>query len=125
MDRQEILNHLRSFPYDRNEYWVLTGGAMVLYGIKRQTGDIDLGCSRKMADLLEADGYLFRHTEDGNRHFKVGDFIEVFEEWLEDSVETVDGFQVISTKGLIEMKNKLGREKDMKDIELIKSFLNR
>ena len=78
-----------------------------------------------MADLLEADGYLFRHTEDGNRHFKVGDFIEVFEEWLEDSVETVDGFQVISVKGLIEMKNKLGREKDMKDIELIKSFLNR
>ena len=54
MDRQEILNQLRAFPYDRNEYWVVTGAAMVLYGFKEQTGDIDLGCSKKLADLLEA-----------------------------------------------------------------------
>ena len=34
MNRQQILEQLKAFPYDRNEYWVITGSAMVIYGIK-------------------------------------------------------------------------------------------
>lgn len=124
MNRQEILDQLKAFPYDRNEYWVITGSAMVIYGIKEQAGDIDLGCSAEMADLLESDGYLIGRTKDGNRWFKVGESIEIFESWLYDSVVSIDGFQVISLNGLIEMKKKIGREKDFRDIELIWSFLN-
>ena len=125
MDKHEILDQLRVFPYDRDEYWVVTGSAMVLYGIKEQADDIDLGCSVKMADLLESDGYLYGRTKDGNRWFKVGDSIEVFESWLYDSTIKTDGFRVISLNGLIEMKEKIGREKDFRDIGLIRSFLMR
>ena len=42
-----------------------------------------------------------------------------------DSIETVHGFNAVSIKGLIEMKQELGRDKDKKDIELIKAFLKR
>ncbi len=125
MNKQEILNHLFALPYDRDEFWVITGAAMVLYGIREQTADVDLGCSVRLADLLEADGYLFRRMENGKRWFKYGDHIELFEGWLRDAIETVNGFQIISIKGLIEMKQELGRDKDKKDIELIKAFLNR
>ena len=125
MDKREILNCLSEFPYDRNEYWVITGGAMVLYDIREQTADIDLGCSERLADRLEADGCLFRRTERGKRWFKYGRNIEIFEEWLMDGTESVHGFKVISIKGLIEMKQELGREKDKKDMELIQAFLNR
>ena len=123
MNRHEILDQLKAFPYDRTEYWVVTGGAMVMYGIKEQTGDIDLGCSVKMADLLESDGYLFGRTKDGNRWFKVGESIEIFESWLYDSTIEIDGLRVISLNGLIEMKEKIGREKDFQDISFIRSFL--
>ena len=123
MDKQEILDQLRSFPYDRNGYWVIAGSAMVLWGIKKQTADIDLGCSSKLADRLSADGYPFRYTESGNRHFKLGDSIEIFENWLQDKVETIEGYQVVSLQGLIGMKQKLGREKDLKDIEMIRAYL--
>lgn len=124
MNRQEILEQLKAFPYDRDEYWVITGSAMVIYGIREQAGDIDLGCSAKMADLLESDGYLFGRTKDGNRWFRVGKSIEIFESWLFDSVIEINGFQVISLNGLIEMKKNIGREKDFRDVELIESFLN-
>ena len=124
MNRKEILEQLNAFPYDRNEYWVITGSAMVINGIRGQAGDIDLGCSAKMADQLESDGYLFGRTKDGNRWFKIGEFMEVFESWLYDSVINIEGFQVISLNGLIEMKKNIGREKDFRDIELIESFLN-
>ena len=125
MDKQGILNHLSEFPYDRNEYWVITGGAMVLYDIREQTADIDLGCSERLADLLEADGYLFRRMDNGKRWFKYGENIEIFEGWLKDTIETIHGLNVVSIAGLIEMKQELGRDKDKKDIELIKAFLNR
>ena len=116
MDRHEILNRLMAFPYDRDEYWVITGSAMVMYGIKEYAGDIDLGCSVKMADLLESDGYLYGRTKDGNRWFKVGESIEIFESWLYGSTIKMEGFRVISLNGLIEMEEKIGREKDFKDI---------
>ena len=123
MDKQEILDQLRSFPYDRNGYWVIAGSAMVLWGIKKQTADIDLGCSSKLADRLSADGYPFRYTESGNRQFKFGDSIEIFENWLQDKVETMEGYQVVSLQGLIAMKQELSREKDLKDIEMIRAYL--
>ena len=120
MNRSGILDHLKAFPYDRSEYWIITGGAMVLYGFREQTGDIDLGCSCEMADQLEKDGYLYQITADGKRWFKYNSYIEIVEEWLEDTTQEVDGFQVISVKGLIIMKQEMGREKDFQDIETIK-----
>lgn len=56
MNKQEIINKLNSFPYSKDEYWVITGSAMVLYGIREKTHDIDIGCSSLMADQLEKDG---------------------------------------------------------------------
>ena len=124
MNKQEILNSLSAFPYDRNDFWVITGAAMVLYAIREQTADIDLGCSSRVADLLEEGGYLFCRMENGKRWFKYGEHTELFEGWLRDTIETINGFHVISIKGLLEMKQELGRDKDKKDIELIKAFLN-
>ena len=125
MNRQEILNRLSAFPYDRGGYWLVTGAAMVVYGIREQAADIDLGCSTEMADLLEAEGCPYQLTPDEKRWFRFGDSIEIFEGWLKDSVQVIDGFQAVSLKGLMEMKRELGREKDLKDIELIESYMRR
>ena len=124
MNRLEIITELCAFPYDRADYWVVAGGAMVLYGVRPETGDIDLGCTRALADRLAADGYPYRLTDDGRRRFRYGKCIELFEEWLYDRTETVEGFRVISLEGLIEMKTALGREKDLRDIALIRAFQN-
>ncbi len=123
MNRLEIITELCAFPYDRADYWVVAGGAMVLYGVRPEPGDIDLGCTRALADRLAADGYPYRLTDDGRRRFRYGKCIELFEEWLYDRTETVEGFRVISLEGLIEMKTALGREKDLSDIARIRAFL--
>ena len=62
--------------------------------------------------------------EDGSRCFRIGDYIEVFENWLYDSVELLDGYPVMSLKGIREMKRRLGREKDLRDIRAIDAFLS-
>ncbi len=118
--KQDILNILGSFPYDRCQYWLITGGAMVFRGFREETGDIDLGCTTEMADRLETEGYLVRKDGDGKRRFRVGETIEIFEDWLYDSVEMIEGVQVISVNGLLRRKQELGREKDLREIELIR-----
>lgn len=123
MKKAEMIEKLKAFPYDPAEYWVITGGAMVLYGIREESSDIDLGCTAGLANQLEQEGYLYKVTDDGNRWFKLGEDIEVFENWLFDTVDHVDGIPVISVQGLIEMKKDLGREKDLRDIALINDFL--
>ena len=122
MNKQDIINRLKEFPYSKDEYWVITGSAMVLYGIREMTHDIDMGCSSKMADQLDRDGYIPTLTESGNRKFVIGDDIEIFENWKYGSVERIDGVPVLSLDGLIEMKKSLGREKDYRDIYLIEEF---
>ena len=79
MDKNDILRELGAFPYDRNDYWIIIGGAMVMYGFREQTHDIDLGCTQEMADLMEKDGHIVKRTEDGKRKFSYGQNIEIFE----------------------------------------------
>ena len=123
MRKTEIVEKLRALPFDSSEYWVIAGGAMVLYGLREETSDIDLGCTAAMADKLAAAGYPCHLTPDGKRSFSLGGEIEVFENWLYDKVVFADGVPVISLPGLLEMKRRLGREKDERDIRLIQEFI--
>ena len=50
MNKHEIMETIRSFPYDPKDYWVVAGAAMVLYGFREEASDIDLGCTTEMAD---------------------------------------------------------------------------
>lgn len=123
MRKEDVIRRLETLPFDKREYWVITGGAMVLYGIRKETHDIDLGCTTKLADELEQKGFPVSVLHDGSRKILYGQDIEIFEAWLYDKVQTLDGIPVISVQGLVEMKTQLGREKDLRDIQLIEAFL--
>lgn len=120
-DKQSLIRRLKELSFPEEEYWVVAGGAMVLHGFRTQTRDIDLGCSTFLADRLEEQGYYVSHCDDGTRKILYSEDIEIFENWLEGTVEVISGIPVVCVDGLIQMKKKLGREKDLLDIALIKS----
>lgn len=123
MNREEILKTLRALPFDKKDYWLVTGGAMVWYGFREETHDVDLGCSRALADRLEKEGVPFSRTKDGKRRFRYSEDVELFEEWMQGEAMESDGVPVVSVTGLLAMKRKLGREKDKRDIALILKYL--
>ena len=92
---------------------------MVLHGFRAQTHDIDLGCSTLLADKLEQQGYTVSRYEDGTRKILYSEDVEIFENWVEGTVEIISGVPVVCVDGLIQMKKKLGRDKDLTDIALI------
>ena len=118
-NKHSLLQRLNELSFPGEEYWVVGGGAMVLQGFRSQTHDIDLGCSTLLADQLEQQGYLVSRCDDGTRKILYSEDVEIFENWIEGTVEIISGAPVVSADGLIQMKKKLGREKDLADIALI------
>lgn len=123
MNRAELIERVKALPFPKEDYWVITGGAMVLYGLREQTHDIDLGCTARLADELEQQGAEVSIGKDGTRKLVLDGDVEIMENWLYDRVETVEDIPVISLKGLKEMKLSLGREKDLRDVALIDAYL--
>ena len=121
-DKYSLIQHLKELSFPEKEYWVVAGGAMVLHGFRKQTRDIDLGCCTLLADKLEQQGYLVSRCDDGTRKILYSENVEIFENWIEDTVEIIGGIPVVSVDGLIQMKKKLGREKDLADIALIENL---
>lgn len=123
-DKQSLIQRVKELSLPDGEYWVVAGGAMVMHGFRPQTRDIDLGCSSLLADILERHGYPTTLCDDGTRKIRYSDDVEIFENWLEGEVEMVGSVPVVSADGLIRMKSKLGREKDLADIELIRGGMD-
>lgn len=118
-DKYSLLQRLRELSFSEREYWVVGGGAMVLHGFRPQTHDIDLGCSTLLADKLEQQGYVVLRGEDGTRKISYSEDVELFENWIEGTVEIISGVPVVCVDGLVQMKKRLGRKKDLTDIALI------
>ncbi len=123
MTKLDIIERLKLLNYARSEYWVVAGSAMVLHGLKDTANDIDLGCTKCLADALESGGCRTLVLDDGTRKISVAEDVEIFEGWLFDNVVIIEGIPVISLNGLLEMKKRLGREKDIEDIKLIEEAL--
>ena len=121
-DKHSLLQRLQEISFPEKEYWVVAGGAMVLHGFRPQTHDIDLGCSTLLADKLEQQGCEVSRCKDGARKIMYSENVEIFENWIEGTVEIISGVPVVCVDGLIQMKKKLGREKDLADIALIEKL---
>ena len=123
MTAENITKRLKELNFDKNDYWVLAGTAMVLYGIKTETPDIDLGCTKRLADVLSKK-YEVTFMPDGTKRFIIDADLEIFEDWLSGEVILLNDIPIVSLEGLIAMKEALGRDKDIKDIALIWDFLH-
>lgn len=69
LGREDILGLLKSTSLLGEECWLTSGAALVLYGVKEGTRDIDLVCTTALADRLEAEGIPFRRSPLGVRAY--------------------------------------------------------
>jgi len=60
---------------------------------------------------------------DGHRKYVVDEDIEASEEWGKGEVTLMEGIPVVSLQDVVRVKQALGREKDFRDIERIRAFL--
>ena len=123
LTREDIRRHLAESGLDLSRCWLTAGGALIFYGLRTVTADIDMGCTSSLADELEAAGYLSERGEEGHRRFHLPGCVDLSENWAEGTVTMMDGVPVVSLEDVLVLKCALGREKDQADIAAIQRLL--
>lgn len=124
MKKGDIISIVQNLPFDRQAFWLTAGAAMVLYGLREDTHDLDIGCTSAMADQLESLGYRSVDERPGHRRFVYTSDIEFSENFFLGERTEIDGIPVLTLPALLDMKLYLNREKDQKDIATLRKILN-
>ncbi len=123
VNRTEIIGKLRKLDLPKEEYRVITGAAMLLYGMREKTHDIDLSCTKELADRLVREGYEVSYGPSGNRKILIGEEIEAIESFFTEDSVRIEGFPVMTVEDLRDLKKKLDRPKDRRDLVLIDAYI--
>ena len=119
MDRQEFIENLERLGYPRSEYMILSGGSMLLRGLREQTADIDLTISEKLAESIDMESL----PKTGKGTFAPCEYAEIKAGLKSRSYDIVDGYKCQTLEDILALKRRLMRPKDIKDIEVIEAYL--
>lgn len=120
--KETIKASISALPFNPEDYCVITGTALVMHGVKAETKDIDISCSKKAFRALTDQGFPIKQGAFA-RKVIYSDDVEIFEDWHKGDIITIEGIPVASLESVIVMKKQLGREKDLDDIAKIEACL--
>lgn len=121
--KESVIARLRTLDLDPDHYWVTAGAALLFYGLRETTADIDLGCDRVLADWLEVLGYDALREADGRRRFHLPGEVDISEDFGRGAVRLLEGIPVVSPAGVLTLKRFLNRDKDQADIRRLEVYL--
>ena len=110
--KESIKEGVLALPLQPGDYCVITGTALVMHGIKEETKDIDISCTKEAFHTLAAQGYPIKQG-DFARKVIYSDDVEIFEDWHRGDITMIEEVPVASLESVIVMKKQLGREKDL------------
>lgn len=64
MNKEELIELIESLKLDKNEYWILSSGALVIRGIYPDAGDLDIAVTEKGLQELKKN-YNLKEKENG------------------------------------------------------------
>lgn len=124
MKFNSFLRELKKLGLPAEQYAIVGSGPLAVRGL-RDAGDLDLIVKPGLWKNL-----CKRFPAENNKVIRIGK-IEIFknwEPWLEntdeliETAEIINGFPFVRLEFIAEWKKKMKREKDLKDLELIKDF---
>ena len=123
MNKVEIIKIMKDYNFDINEYAIISSAAMVLHGIKKSTKDIDIYVSPNYYEyLLKKYNCKYERINKGTKIYYIDDVINFGINYKPNKIELINGLAISSIEDIVLLKESLKREKDIKDIKLIKEF---
>ncbi len=120
--KDDIIRILHEYNLDPSRYAVVTGAAMVLYGMKEFTRDIDISVREDYyRELLSRYKCSFERVNNFDECiFFIDDIINFGTTYYSNEIRVVDGIPVINEERLIQIKKFLKRGKDIEELKNIK-----
>ncbi len=127
MKRNEIIDKLKKYNLNLDRYIVISGAAMVLYGIKEETPDIDISVDKDYEEKLlnNYNAKLEKINSDGTKAYIINDELNFGSNYYTENKAYINGIPVQKVEDILSLKLILNREKDKKDIELIKKYIKK
>lgn len=132
MDIYKLLKELDSLNLPKDEYAIISSGVLAIHNI-REANDLDIIVTDKVWDKL-SQGHPVEHLPTTDK-ISIGN-IEILHNWSKEMIEAtapldeqiktadiIDGHRFVKLDLVKKFKQKLGREKDLKDIKLIDNYL--
>ena len=119
MNKHEFIEKLESFGLPRSEYVILSGGSLLLRGLREETADFDLSVTDELAARLD----LENCPKDDKGCFVPFEDVQMKNDMYRRSFDVIDGFQCESLESVLALKRRLLRPKDIRDIEAIEKYL--
>lgn len=121
MNKQELIKLIDSLNIDRDEFWILSSGALVMRDIYPDAGDLDMAVTQKGLDELSKKFDLKRKE---NGWYIVNDRVECKLDTKEDyKIEKYEGYNLQNIKVYYEYLINSEREKDKKRIPIVEKYM--
>lgn len=125
MNNKDIIDTLNKYHLDNNRYMVISGAAMVLYGIKPNTSDIDIAVDEDYyEELLNKYDCVLEQGKD-NIYYINGIINFAKNYYNKEEIVYINNIPVQNVNSIIKLKKELNRDKDIIDLGLIDKYLNK
>lgn len=130
--KEDFTKKVKELGLPLGEYVVTGSGILAALGL-REANDIDMAVTDKLFKELQATG-KFKEESRYDKLFLIGDEVDIASQlnWNEYATTTeeaiksamiIDGVPFLNIEQTILFKTAMGREKDLRDIELLKNYL--
>lgn len=123
MNREEFLTRLDSLNLDKQRYCILSGGVMLLYGLRGTTADIDIKVRPDYFEELKTK-FTFSKSPKYPDLYELGDDVEVaVRDYDDKNVRVVLDHPVESLELTLQWMLEHNRPKDQEKIKIIENYL--
>lgn len=124
MNKKQLINKLNELNFPNGDYYLLSSGTLMLYGLREEIEDIDLCISDELFKSIKDKYNLTENQKNECGFYKVNEYLEIVvnsKEKLEYDIK--DGIPVEKLTTILDFKLKRNKEKDQKDIINIQNYL--
>lgn len=126
MNKEQLINELNKLNFPVGDYYLLSSGCLMLYGLRDNIGDIDLCISDELFKQIKDKYNITEDKKNEYGFYKINDYLEVVvNEKCSLKYDIKDGIPVEKLKTILDFKLKRNAEKDQKDIINIQNYLNK
>lgn len=124
MNKEELIKLVKSLNLPKEEYYILGGGSLVMFGIKDTTADLDLCVSEELFEKLKEEYNLTEKNKCG--FYSISDIIEIIPNPKEEfTCEVIERYQVEVLERILEFKKRRNAPKDRPYVEKIEEYLEK
>ena len=124
MNKEQLIEKLQELNFPVGDYYLLSSGCLMLYGLRDKIGDIDLCVSDKLFEQIKDKFNLTEEKKNECGFYKINDYLEIVVNKKEEmQYDMKDGIPVEKLTTILNFKLKRNAEKDQKDIVNIQNYL--